>query len=318
MQIYCKTKETSPVRMNSSKQKSGIPLAMFQKIKNGSNNAAELDDQQPQHTDRSEKKGPTHLAAAKTKKIAQKNQKSETWADVKVESQSQKMRYQTHSDSSRRKEDIEKQLREAESQIGALTDLIEKREKLLEEERSDEQSRASELEDRLMDQEGILADHGIDPVTGQKVPINEEDKKKVESTKKITKKTVQAMRAKLQEMNRQTESFLADIENTMQYLGSLEDASERAGPFSEETREMIARIANDEETIKQVYNENTKPDKTSAGSGESDDEDADLEEEKGGGDPSQFFITGGSESEQKVVHNTESYQDDTPDAKEMG
>ena len=104
----------------------------------------------------------------------------------------------------------------------------------------------------------------------------------------------------------------------MQYLGSLEDASERAGPFSEETKEMIARIAGDEEAIKQVYDENTEPRKDSSSNGESDNENVELEEENAGGDASQFFITGGAESQKDVIVNDESNQEDTPDAKEMG
>ncbi|GFR96809.1 hypothetical protein ElyMa_006308100 [Elysia marginata] len=308
--------------MDVSKQKSGIPVPQgTKKGKNGSagnTERAEHDDQQIQTSARGKAAAQNPLAPAMTKKkTAKKNQMSESWADVKIESQSQKMKNQSQTDSSRRKEDIERQLQEAEKQIGALSEIIEKREKMLEDERSDAQKKFNELEDRLMDQEGVLAEHGIDPVSGQKVSGNDEDNKKLETTKKITKKTVHAMRAKLQEMNRQTESFLADIENTMQYLGSLEDASDRAGPFSEETQEMIARIANDEEAIKKVYDENKEPVKASDG-GEESDEEVDSGEEKGGGDGSQFFITGAADVE-KVVDDDgdDGSQVDTTGAKEM-
>ncbi|GFN85647.1 hypothetical protein PoB_001215300 [Plakobranchus ocellatus] len=303
----------------AAKHKSGIPQPVSKKTKTTSNQSHAEHQQIDEHKSQNSSRDPPEVisstqhplaAAMNKKKAVKKNPISESWADMKIESQSQKMNNQSQSDSSRRKQDIEKQLREAEIQLGEMSELLEKRERMLEEEKSGADSKIKDLEDRLMDQEGILAEHGIDPVTGQKLTPSDEDKKKVEVTKKITKKTVQAMREKLQEMNRQTESFLADIENTMHYLASLEDASERAGPFSEETQAMIARIGGDEEAIKKVYDENAVPElvpnknSVSFAYRESDEED-DAESQKGGekaaGDSAQFFITDATDCDEGIV-----------------
>ena len=97
----------------------------------------------------------------------------------------------------------------------------------------------------------------------------------------------------------------------MQYLGSLEDASERAEPYSKETEAMIARLAGDDDAIKQVYDENAKP----ADTHDSDDE---VEGEKGGGDASQFFITDGFDNDKEAVDSVDGGHGGTPHAEETG
>ncbi|XP_005097923.1 uncharacterized protein DDB_G0283697 [Aplysia californica] len=253
---------------------------------------------------------PLAKAMQKRPPVTEVNQSSETYADEKIESVSQKLRGQSKADYLKRKEEMERQLHEAEAQLGTMTDLLEQREKLLQEAQEDAENKTSALQERITDQEEKLILNGIDPVTGEKTVIAEEDKEKMESTKKFTKKRIQKMREKLRQMSAQTETYLVDIENTVHYLESLEDASERAGPISEETQKLVDDAGSDE-FIAKVYAENvpppTKPAKDPARPNDAerespsgrespqDDDDGDDDEKEEGSQAenldSKFFIT---------------------------
>ncbi|CAG5114697.1 unnamed protein product [Candidula unifasciata] len=165
-------------------------------------------------------------------KTTKKNQGAETWADEVIQSQGQILRNISVSDSKRRRDDLEKQLHEAEAQLVTMGKLLEQREKLMNEAAEEAAKKTAELEQKLINQDGHLVKYGIDPVTGMQITLDEEGEKKVEATEKFTKKRVQEMRAKLQQMNSQAESHLSDIENTLQFLNGLELAVDRAGQSS--------------------------------------------------------------------------------------
>ncbi|BFZ07435.1 hypothetical protein BsWGS_10474 [Bradybaena similaris] len=185
---------------------------------------------------------------AKLKMTKNNNQCPETWADEVIQSQSQKLRNSSQSDSRKRWNDMEKHLHEAEAQLATMGKLLEKREKLMNEAAEEAAKKTAELEKKLINQEGHLIKHDIDPVTGTQITLDEEGEKKVEDTRKFTKKRVQEMKAKLHQMNSQAESYLSDIENTLQFLNDLEAAVNRAGQPSDS---ILQRFDDDYEVDKQ-------------------------------------------------------------------
>uniref|UniRef100_A0A0B7A544 Uncharacterized protein n=2 Tax=Arion vulgaris TaxID=1028688 RepID=A0A0B7A544_9EUPU len=164
------------------------------------------------------------------------------------------MRNLSVSESRRRHDDMEKHLKEAEAQLVSMSGLLEQREKMMKEAADEAEKKTTELEQKLLNQDGHLIEHGIDPVTGERITSDEVGERKVESNKKFTKKRVQEMRDKLKQMNNQTESYLSDIENTLQLLNNLELASDRLGRLSEGSLEQFNPAL--DEAHENILNEN--------------------------------------------------------------
>lgn len=172
---------------------------------------------------------------------------AEVWLDEKGASLSQRLKNDSMADSERRRDEMEKQIKELEAQLTSMTVLIEKREKLMQDTNEEAKQKQEDLQGLLNDQETLLMSHGIDPATGERVCSDEGT---IETNKKFTKKRVQEMREKLKQMSEKTQSCLSDVEKTLSDITELEQASERARPSSPGTCEILEELARSNEIFK--------------------------------------------------------------------
>ncbi|XP_059160253.1 golgin subfamily A member 6-like protein 6 isoform X2 [Physella acuta] len=181
-------------------------------------------------------------------------QSNEVWSDEKGEGQGHLLSLKAHSEQERRREDMERQLREAEAELASMSQLLDQREKKIKEAEDAAIKQHDQLQQALVDQEKTLIKHGVDPVTGEKIPKNSDEQG--EAAHKFSKKKIQEMKEKLRKMNEQTELCLANLEKSLSDISSLESASVRAR--SPETEAMLQTADLDVDLVYQAISASSK------------------------------------------------------------
>ncbi|KAH9515342.1 hypothetical protein Btru_014191 [Bulinus truncatus] len=184
------------------------------------------------------------LISSKNVSKSNKNSKinsNEIWQDEKSESVSQNLQAITNTEQERRRQEMETRIKMLEDELTKMGGLLEKRKKIMEETEEDAKKHQETMEKMIVDQQSLLIKHGVDPVTGEKIILTDDQKEILQN--RFTKKKIQEMREKLKDMNEHTKTSLLEIEKTLSDIEDLEKASERARTCSPDTLKILQQLA---------------------------------------------------------------------------